>query len=596
MIRSDMRRLLPALVVLGIVLTATVVPGVFIIDDDNYLVTVLALRQGRVTMGNTDGLPPSRELVFFDPGPWGRTVTSTPVASTAPPLYALLALPFSFAGWRGLVALNTLAYLTTIALIFAYARRYSSEASTAWMAAGAFAFGGFVIEYAQGLWPHAVSIALCTGGILAAGLAIERDTAEGPRFAAVAGFLLALATGVRYQNAVIVGAAGAAIVLWSARRLTAAGAFTAAAALPLVAAAAVNHSRLGSWNPISKGPTYLSVSPFASSVFDPLVLFWARIVDFSMRPPLVGPMFSWVTYDAATGAHLMGGSTMQKAFLQSAPWAVLAFVLLALAWAPSFPLPDARRRQLRMLAVFAAVLVSTFAFSGVRRTQGLSFNQRYLLELLPMAAIAFAWALDGFRLRVEPLLLGALAGVLLVAAILFALPVRTVQLLALLKVPLALAAGLGLAWFLARSRPGLRPLLAVAAGLCLGWAMALHVMDDVQASRSLRTANLARTRALARVLPGASALVTYWGTRDAAGPLLFDRDIVILDAHADEGHDAPMLIRALLARNRKVFVLRSGMPRDVQQVVLSGWQILPVDRVGPALVELRMPGDSAGPG
>ena len=40
-------------------------------------------------------LSPSPELLFFDPGPWFRVVSSTPVASTAPPLYAVLALPFS---------------------------------------------------------------------------------------------------------------------------------------------------------------------------------------------------------------------------------------------------------------------------------------------------------------------------------------------------------------------------------------------------------------------------------------------------------------------------------------------------------------------
>ena len=132
MSRSESSATLPtalvlALVVLGVVVSFEVVPGVFTIDDNNYLINVIALRQGGVTISNTAGLSPSRELLFFDPTSESRDVRSTPVASSAPPLYGLIALPFSVAGWRGLVALNTLSYLATIALVFGYARRYSTR-------------------------------------------------------------------------------------------------------------------------------------------------------------------------------------------------------------------------------------------------------------------------------------------------------------------------------------------------------------------------------------------------------------------------------------------------------------------------------------
>ena len=133
-----------ALVVLGILVSVKVVPGVFIVDDNNYLINVLALREGRVSIANTEGLTPSRELLFFDPGPWSRAVSSTPVVSTAPPLYGPIALPFSLLRWRGLVALNTLAYLATIALVYLYARLYAVDTSTPWIAAIAFALGGML--------------------------------------------------------------------------------------------------------------------------------------------------------------------------------------------------------------------------------------------------------------------------------------------------------------------------------------------------------------------------------------------------------------------------------------------------------------------
>ena len=63
--------LLLYLFVLGALLSASVVPGPFTVDESNYLVNVLALREGRVTVANTAGLSPSPELLFFDPGPWG---------------------------------------------------------------------------------------------------------------------------------------------------------------------------------------------------------------------------------------------------------------------------------------------------------------------------------------------------------------------------------------------------------------------------------------------------------------------------------------------------------------------------------------------
>ena len=619
------RPLVAALLVLGTAVSITVVPGVFTTDDNNYLINVIALRQGRFTVANTEGLSPSRELLSFDPSPWTRGVASTPVASTAPPLYALLALPFSSMGWRGLVALNTLAYLATIVMVFLYAQRYATEASTPWIAAAAFALGGFVIEYAQGVWPHALSIALCMGGIAAAGRGIDprdprdpsdpRDSSDRgngrPLLAAAAGLLLGLATGVRYQNAVVLAVVAGAVALWSPRRWRMLTAFVVAAAVPLAASAAINDIRLGSWNPISKGPGYLGVPLIqggAASLFDPLVMFWARVVDFSWRPAL-DPSYFWVTYDPVTGAHLMIGETLQKSLLQSAPWAILALIMFTLAWLPWFrmhavppgavpaPAAPALRRQMRLLSLVTFAVIAAFSFAGVLRHEGLSFNQRYLLELLPLLAIGFAWALDGLKLSVRPLLAGCVWGVFIVVLILRGTlsgggpqePLWLVRQLALLKMPLLLSALLGGLWFVARSRVTVRPMLAAATGLCLGWGLTLHLADDVAASRRVRARKLVEAQALAGVLTDGSALIAYTGYKDAAFPLLFNRDIVILDARADEGKDAPILIRELLDRNRKVFVLLSGFPGKVITEVLAPWEVVRIKRLGTQLVELHAP-------
>lgn len=593
-----------ALLALGVVVSISVVPGAYTVDDNNYLINVLALRQGHVTIANTAGLAPSRELLFFDPGPQHRAVNSTPVASTAPPLYALLALPFSWLGWRGLVAVNTLAYLATIVIVFLYGQRYSTEAATAWLAAGAFALGGCMIDYALGVWPHALSILLCTAAIVAAGRAIDGG---GVSLAAAAGFLLALATGVRYQNAVVLGSVGGALALWASPRLKTVASFVVAAAVPLSASAAINHARLDSWNPISKGPGYLGIPVLQdarSSVLDPLVMFWARLVDFSTQPQLHGPdVEGWLRYDAATGAHLMLGITLKKALLQSAPWAVLAFLLFVLAWAPTFRIPGAQRRQLRLLSLVTFAILLTFAFSGVTRHDGMSFNMRYLLEVLPLAAVAFAWALEQRGLRAATLGTGAGLGAGLVLLIVLGTPmvggpeVRlwTVRQLAILRIPLVLAAVLTILWLLDRAGYGSRFLLSLTVGACLAWGFTLHLSTDVLTAQALRRENRIRSEALKRVVPDGSALVAYRGNSNAAVSLLFDRDVVILDARADEGADAPSLIRALLARDRRVFVLENGFPAEVLERIMGGFERSPVRDGELRLLELRTSAQSERP-
>ena len=123
--------------------------------------------------------------------------------------------------------------------------------------------------------------------------------------------------------------------------------------------------------------------------------------------------------------------------------------------------------------------------------------------------------------------------------------------------------------------------------------MTLHVVDDVAASDRLRARKQAETEALGRVLTDGSALVAYSGSKDGAVPLLFDRDIVILDARADEGKDAPILIRELLGRGRRVFLLQDGFPGEVLSRVRAGWEVVRIANPGTILVELRMPSPSS---
>jgi hypothetical protein len=531
-------------------------------------------------------------LLFFDPQAPYRQVTATPVAPATPPLYGIFAAPFSFLGWSGLVSINTLSYLATILLVFAYARAYAREAATPWVAAGALAFGGYALEYALGVWPHAFSMALCTGGILLAGRSIEVGSV---RLAMAAGLLLGAATGVRYQNAAITSATLAGVVLLAPRRWRLLAAFAAGAFLPLAVSSWINHVRLDSWNPISKGPGYLEprmAATAAQTIVDAVTMLWAQLIDYSVRPSLSGPNVQWLSYGSVTGAPLIVGVTVKKAFLQSAPWAVLALVMLVTCWRPGSSLSKRRATQLRLFSLITAALLTVFSVAGPSRHDGLAFNQRYLLELLPLAAVAFAWALDGRFGGGRGLGEGVLLGAGIVLAIVFRLPgdepspFAIVRHLVVLKLPVILAAAVLVAWWLGGQYRVGRWLLPLV-GVCIGWGFSLHLAEDVSVSQALRAVNLSSTEEIRAVVPTNSALVAHWGASYPAAPLLLTRDIVVVDAHADGGESTSVLIRELLAKGRRVFVLEGGFPEGMVQEISAGLKATPVPGATAQFLELR---------
>lgn len=594
-----------ALALLGLLLTATVIPGVFTIDEDNYLVQVVGLWEGRLTVPGTENLPPSSELVWFDPAGASREVTETPVVSTAPPLYAFLAFPFSLLGWRGLVFLNVLSYLAATGLVFLYARRYAHEPATPWIAAAAFALGSYTLEYAQGLWPQMLSLALTTG---AAYLAARARDEAALRAAAAAGLLVGLATGVRYQNVFFAACVGLGIFLWTERRFRASFTYGAGFLIPLAAISGLNRLRLDSWNPISKGAGYLPSTQVAEEgefLSDFFTMAWARIVDYSTRPPLPGSEHAtYLVPEPVTGAYLLGPS-LKKAWLQSAPWIGLALVALGAAWwlwlrSRAGKADDENLegclRELLALSLIVLPTLAMFSASGVRRTDGYGFNQRYFLELVPLAAVAFAWALESFRGRrkLGTWLLGSLGGILLAAGPLALFePSAVLRQRWLLYVPLSLASLLVATWIGSFRLRHLHPLAAFLAAASLGWGFTVHAGDDWRTSRIIRQVSLERTRALAEAIPRdapeGSALFTYWGNKDAAGPLLLERDLVILDVRNDRGEDARELMDALFAEGRRVFLLATGFPPRGVEGLLTDRQYRVVLDEPLTVIEVRPP-------
>lgn len=569
--KRDHRWAAAAFAAMAALLVVTAIDGTFTVDDSNYLVTAIGLRKGTVTLPGTAGLPPSPELLFFDPAAWTRVVRATPVASTAPPLWAPVALPALPFGVRGLIALNAIAFAATAYLIFLLTARHARSRSGPFLASAVFVLGSFGVEYAQGIWPHMIAVFLCTLGIYLSTRALEEGR---PGLAACAGLAIGWAAGVRYQNAVFAAAVLAGLAALATGRLRArlAAAFAAGAALPLSLCSVINHARLGSWNPISKGPTYLYSSGSGRTagqlVSEAVRSLYTTVVDFSAHPPFTGDAAPLFPADRETGAFLVLGA-LKKALLQSCPWALLAIVVLALAWRRGRSSP--KDRALRLLALPWAAVVGMFALYGFRIHDGWCFNQRYYLELLPLAAMAIAWEAEALVDRIPDVAIGGLIGAA-IAAVPFSLGGST-KLLILLYAPLGLAVVLVVCFVIGRSpeaTSAVRRTVGWMLGVTLAWSLIVHVADDVKASRAQRAAHERVYRAIDLRLPKqSSALLCFWGDCDPLGPLLLGRDLVIAKGAVDRAADVPRLVDAFLGAGRRTFVFADGWPPPVLGPILA---------------------------
>jgi hypothetical protein len=284
----------------------------------------------------------------------------------------------------------------------------------------------------------------------------------------------------------------------------------------------------------------------------------------------------------------MPGGIAKKAFLQSAPWAVVGFAMLALSLGPASWTQRGRRPTLILFSLVAGGVLAAFAVSGASRDDGFSFNQRYLLELVPLAAVAFAWSVEHLGLRVRTIVAGGAIGTLAFLAVMIVSPDASSLYTALMTVPLVLALGALVAWISSRFLSHGRNVLALMIGICLGWSLAVHLGQDLRGSHRSRNHNLSRMHALAPELTDGTVLVTYWGTKDAAVPLLFDRDFLILDLRADEGKDAALLIRDLLSRGRRVLVLEEEMPAEVLDRAVGTFNAQPLSGKAMGLTELHL--------
>jgi len=579
---TERRALLLVLLLLGAAAALAILPGVFTIDEDNYLAWVVSLRAGGLSLPGTGGLPWSPELLFFDPAASVRAPGA--IASVVPPLYALFAMPFSVLGFFGLALPNLAAWLVTTALVYRSARRLGTSQAAAWIGALAFALAGFSVEYAVGVWPHSLSACLCFAAFVTAQRAADKGRTG---WAWLAGLLAGLAAGVRYQNAVMAGMIGLVLLATSVRRFRSAIGFGLGIFLPVSISTVANGLRAGIWHPFSKGRGYASVAGLAASVspWDPFRSAIGRVVDFSIYPQNA----LWTDMGARYGQSgaLLLLSAVKKALLQSAPWMLVITAAACLSWSgwSRREAKDSSRTTARSIAFIIAGMVVLFGLAGTGRQEGWSHSQRYLFDLVPFAALMVAILVDRFGLHWKEVALGGGAGGLLAAIPLSFSPASLTRQWSLLRVPLVLALLATLLWLAARRWTLFRRPAAWGLGACLGWAAVVHLGDDLPAARAMREMNYSRLQAVETLLPKCRAALFAFKAAPL-GPLLLDRDVVLADTAIDDGRDADMLVEAFQRAGRRVFAVLPTMPETHRQALLHGRRISPVGSVDSLFVEI----------
>lgn len=546
--RSDVRRLYDLRVIAAI--SAVVIlcawfaapSGLFTVDEFFYIQAAHAMaEEGALDFAPFDVAgAPALDMGFATPSEDGaRLVLQYPSG------YAVIAAPFFAAfGVKGLMLLNALAALATLALTFRIARRIGADPRTAAGAVLILSCATYWSTYAFAIWPHMLALAFVLAVIERALAAGEGDGGA----ALTAGFLTGLGQSIRIDFIVLIPA----IIVWlrlfrNGPTRRASLAFLAGAAPGYAAAACLNFQKFGVFNPFTYENDHAANDPAAFVALGIgaaiiLVAILAFDVRRFMRAPisargmlsmgLVGFLVLatppaqallrgyWVTLvdvqayqflDRQDGIDLMPWGMLsfygvdKKAFLQSIPFAVLAIPALARI------LRGRASRGEALLWLTAGGFATLYSWN--QTDSGLGFNARFLAPLLPIAAIIAALELKPLMRGASPVRLAA-AGLLCASAFLLLRsglegpgPIATPAAL-YPQLALALLLAAVLCWRLWRPAPAANAATALLTAASLGASAAIGA-DDFIRDRSYRAWSAEQARAYVdAVEPGSLVFTT----------------------------------------------------------------------------------------
>lgn len=572
------------------------VPGVFSLDGFVYHAMIDAFaRNGSLFVDNGLGTYDSSALNLSLMREAGDRL-----APQYPGGWGILAAPaYLAAGLRGVIVVNALASALTLPLVWIAARALFDDRALATQAALIWGLATFAVDYAFGVWPHAVATCLVTAAVAAVATGWRDGPAAELRGALVAGLALGLGSHARV-DALIAAVPLAVWLLTTARRpYGALGLLLLGLAPGLAAAAAINHAKFGTFSPVSYGHAggkvslgyYAGLLPLAAAgaalalglgvarvrawLLRPAALaatglgllaialavaptrealvrvaagFWVLVVDFQVHSlPARG------LEEGPDGTVRVFG-LIKKALLQSLPYVAAIPVLMPRLWRG----PD--RAAIGFCALFVVLSIVPFAFGSWHG--GRATNMRYFLNFLPVLAILAAAALreiaamaDGHRLAAPAAVVGiGGAAVLYAAARGYPFDVAFQ-----LTLPNAVAAATAAAAVLVLATRGApRHTLAaalrglVAFGLMIAFVSAW--VFDVQVTRQVRARNAEIAR-LTGDLPRDALVVTY--APAAAGFRLNRPPALTAETELSDRAIYPALealVRRAVAEERPVFV------------------------------------------
>ncbi|MEO1532412.1 MAG: hypothetical protein AAFU72_09600 [Pseudomonadota bacterium] len=526
-----------------------------------------------------------------------------------PGLWGIVSSPFYAAlGVRGLMLMNALASICTMALTWKLGMALFGDRTLARNAALLFGLATFAVDYAFGIWPQAFGACIVAAALLAAAEAVRGREQREPLLAATAGLAMGLALCIRADTLFLLPT----VWIW----LLAAGrkpypslALYIIGLLPgLAIASAINMIKFGSFVPVTYGhergytnidtwmplvylgaagavaslalgidrvrafalrpavialaamggvALALALPPTRGATIDLFAGFWALVVDFQTVP--LGTPGAFLEPD---GIVTMFG-VVKKALLHSLPYLAGCIILLPQLWRG----PD--QRALVFCLLVAAFCIGPYA---LKTWHGGAANQmRYFLTIMPVLALlaAAAWRqiaplrLEGDRtgtlvfLAIAivavfiPFLLDVRPGFITQNQLPWALVIALILLGSIVILPAALPQRLGIKqWDVFRAKAGqaLRTtfIVSVAAAAVSAW------MLDIGISQNERRLNMAVAAEVGK-LHSDAVIVTFVPHR--LGPRLNEPGKITIQGDGNDltlSDDARAMIRIAAAEGRPV--------------------------------------------
>ena len=605
-----------------------VVPGYLSIDEATYhLMTKYLSETGGFEVWNGYRELPSPELVSASLVARGPRLVGRP-----PVLHPVLAVPFyRLAGYRGMFALNALAFAAAAVLVFLLAHRLFDDVDLALDAVLVTVLATFAWEHSQAAWTHASSLLFTLGAFtLAVSALLDEKPLRGATLALAGGVVAGLAVGIRLDSVFLL----AAILLlflfrspWQPGRALAA---MAGAAQPLALLAAINRQRFGTWSPLSMGrevglPEIARYLPLLALGGVALTVTWAltrrpvrRWLRRRRAVPIVAVALTLVALAVPASRRLLGRELrgvytlgvdlrtldlerrepamlrsdnraviyiggVKKALLQSCPYLILLLLPAGrMVRRRAGAAGGDRHPQAGRLAVLFLMPAVYLGFYGQYSWHGgLALNLRYLTAILPYTSILTAYALRQATAALGP---ARRHDRWLAAAELL-----------VLTMPLALAGALLVALLVAlrRGRPDGGRAVAALAAAALVWSSLTAFAYDVPLVRETRRFHLETSRRAGELITSDSLFFA-----DFVDPffLLIEHDRVrIARPGLDRYHDMPRLAAHHLEAGRNVYgAFDPRVWKLLAEGPLAGFAIRPLWRAE-AFTLARIVRDEAAP-